>query len=166
MTRTNDQAQDRVGQASCRCGCGLHPPATSVRETESDVRRADGGRVPRHARRGAVLLLVICFIFLAGALAVLATTHSVQLARTTRQHDRSIVLRQMADSAYGWLAAQSDWRTALPTSLDIAGAAPDGTTGTVQLRIDEARPDVVIIEAQLNSMRRPQQHTTSFKLPS
>ncbi len=124
------------------------------------------GLPPRRARRGAVLVLVVFFIFLAGALAVLATAHSVQLARTTRQHHQSIVLRQMADSAYGWLAAQTDWRTVVPAVLDMKGLVPDGTSGTIRIRAHETQPDVVVIETQLTSAHRQRRHTTSFKLPS
>jgi Tfp pilus assembly protein PilV len=111
-------------------------------------------------------VLVVFFIFLAGVLAVLATSYSVQLARTTRQHHQSIVLRQMADSAHDWLAAQPNWRTVVPTVLDMKSLVPDGTSGTIRIRADEAQPDAVVIEAQLTTAHRQRRHTTSFKLPS
>ena len=124
------------------------------------------GRLPRHARRGAMLVLVIFVIFLAGVLAVLATAYSGQLARTTRHHHQSIVLRQMADSAYAWLAAQPDWRTAVPTVLDMKRLVPEGTSGTIHIRADETDPDVAVIAAELTTAHREGRLTTSFKLPS
>jgi len=101
---------------------------------------------PAHARRGAVLVLVLFVIVLASALAVLATRYSVELARTTRHHHEAILLQQMTDSAEAWLIARR--AEAPPTSvrLDAAGILPDGMSGQVTISPGTDRADTVTVE--------------------
>jgi len=123
------------------------------------------GRAPGGARRGVMLVLVIFFIFLAGALAVLATAYAVQLARTTRQHHESIVLRQMADSSFDWLVAQEDWRATLPAVRDMNDVVPEGTSGVVRMRADDTRPGTVVIEARIATTHHGRRYTTRLSPP-
>ena len=115
------------------------------------------------ARRSAVLVLVVFFIFLAGALSVLITANSVQLVRTTRNHHELILLRQMADSAHAWLAARSDWRADVPVVLDMKGAGGNSGSGRVSIHIDDELPEIVIVRVQLMLEGRQLSRTIRFR---
>ena len=118
------------------------------------------------ARRGVVLVLVVFFIFLAGALSVLITANSVQLVRTTRSHHESILLRQMADSAHAWLAARSNWRADVPVELDMKDTLGNGASGRVRIDVDKEMSGVVIVSARLMLGSRELSRTIRFRVPS
>ena len=119
-----------------------------------------------HARRGAVLVLVVFFIFLASALAVLVTANTVQLCRTTRHYHESILVRQVADSAHDWLAARSNWRADVPVVLDIKDTLGHGARGRVRIRADDERPEVVVVSVRLTLVNRQLSRTIRFRAPS
>ncbi len=117
-------------------------------------------------RRGAVLVLVVFFIFLAGVLSVLITANTVQLVRTTRNYHESILLRQMADSAHAWIAARPNWRADVPVVLDITGTLGDGASGSVHIHADDELPEVVVVNARLTLVNRQLSRTIRFRAPS
>ena len=117
-------------------------------------------------RRSVVLVLVVFFIFLAGALSVLITASSVQLVRTTRNHHKSILLRQMADSAHAWLAARSNWRADVPVVLDMKGTPGTGESGRIRIHTDDEMPEVVVVSVRLMLDGRQFSRTVRFRAPS
>jgi len=147
-----------------RCACPYHPHVRVVRATRH-VDRFTSARAPSR-RRGVVLVLVVFFLFLAGTLSVLITANSVQLLRTTRDDHESILLRQMADSAYAWVAARPNWREVLPVELGMTGALSDGSSGSIRIQVDEQRSGGVVVEARLTLIDRHLSRTTRFTAPS
>ena len=119
-----------------------------------------------HARRGAILVLVIFFIFLAGALSVLITANTVQLVRTTRSHHESILLRQMADSAHAWLAARPNWRADVTVVLDLKGKLGNDASGRVRIHADDELPEVIVVNVRLMLVDRQLLRTIRFRAPS
>jgi len=120
---------------------------------------------PPHARRGAVLVLVLFVIVLASALAVLATRYSVELARTTRHYHESILLQQMIDSAQAWLAETPNWREHVPVDLAFIADVTTGAGGDVRIDRDDDKPDMVIVTARLSLIDRELSRTVRFKAP-
>jgi len=135
-----------------------------MRQTRPADYPADSRTAP--ARRGAVLVLVVFFIFLAGALSVVITANSVQLVRTSRNDHESILLRQMADSAHAWLAARPNWREEVPVVLDMTGTLLNGASGQVRIHTDEETPEVVVVNVRLILTDRRLSRTVRFRAPS
>lgn len=102
----------------------------------------------RVARSGAVLVLVLFFIVLAGGLAVLMSGSASRLARTTRSQHETMLLRQLVESGNDWLRAHEESIGQATVALDGSGILPDGLSGRVTLTGDVAT-DRIIIQAEL-----------------
>ncbi|MFQ5589827.1 MAG: hypothetical protein ACE5HE_01565 [Phycisphaerae bacterium] len=118
----------------------------------------------RSRRRGAVLILVVFFIFMAGTLAALTTAGWVQLMRTNRHEHESILLRQLTDSAATWVRNGGDVRLAAPVTLDGKGILPADLSGEVYIALRSEGPGVVVITARLSLPNRELVRTT--RLPA
>ena len=122
-------------------------------------------------RRGAVLVLVLFFLVLAGSLSFLVTASSVQLVRTTRHEHESIVLRQLADSAEAWVSQHGglpggdkshSWAS---VTFHAGEILPEGICGSVRIRVDGELQNILVIRAQLSLPGRVASRTTRFPAP-
>ncbi len=132
--------------------------------------RTERDRVRRHyrgagARRGVVLLLVLFFIVLATALAVLLTANSVRFVRTTRNEHESMLLQQLTDSARAWVGIHGGPHAGTPVTLDGKDILLEGTSGEVKINVDGQVPNVIVIRAQLTFTGRQAVRTTRWAAP-
>ena len=132
-------------------------------KTEQDRVRQDDRRPT--ARRGAVLVLVLFFIVLATALAVLLTANSARIVRTTRNEHESMLLRQLTDSARSWVQVHGGPHADAPVTLDGKDIGPEGSSGEVRINVDERSPNVIVIRAQLTFTGRQVVRTTRWAAP-
>lgn len=102
----------------------------------------------RTARPGAVLVLVLFFVALAGGLAVLMSGSASRLARTTRSQHETMLLRQLMESGKEWVRAHEEFAGEATTALDGSGILPDGLAGRITLTGDVAT-DRIRIQAEL-----------------
>lgn len=113
-------------------------------------------------RGGAVLVLVLFFIVLATALAVLLTANTARIVRTTRNEHESMLLRQLTDSARAWAAARGGPQADSPVTLDGKDILLEGTSGEVRINVEEQSPNVIVIRAQLTFTGRQVVRTTRW----
>jgi len=139
------------------------PVSLTMMKTEQDRVRQDDRRAG--ARRGAVLVLVLFFIVLATALAILLTANSARIVRTTRNEHESMLLRQLTDSAREWVGAHGGPHADTPVTLDGKDIGPEGSSGAVTINVDERSPNVIVIRAQLTFTGRQVVRTTRWAAP-
>ena len=132
-------------------------------KTERDRVRQDDRRLA--ARRGAVLVLVLFFIVLATALAVLLTANSARIVRTTSNEHESMLLRQLTDSARAWVQVHGGPHADAPVTLDGKDILCEGSSGEVRINVDEQSPNVIVIRAQLTFTGRQVVRTTRWAAP-
>jgi Tfp pilus assembly protein FimT len=84
-------------------------------------------------RQAVTLVLLIFFIVLVAALAALMAASTSQLVRTTRYEHESIVVRQLAESAFALVRTRTESPAMEPITLGGIDVLPDGTTGEVHV---------------------------------
>ncbi|MFH1107575.1 MAG: hypothetical protein V1790_00030 [Planctomycetota bacterium] len=111
------------------------------------------------------MVLVLFFIVLATALAVLLTANSARIVRTTRNEHESMLLRQLTDSARAWVQVHGGPHADTPVTLDGKDIGPEGSSGEVRINVDGQSPNVIVIRAQLTFTGRQVVRTTRWAAP-
>lgn len=113
-------------------------------------------------RGGAVLVLVLFYIVLAGSLSVLLSASMARLVRTERSAHEFIVVRQLLDSGRAWAEAHRDALAAEPVTLSAEALVGEGKTGSVTMRIDPNHPGELIVEVHVVTHSREIRRTVTF----
>ena len=111
------------------------------------------------------MVLVLFFIVLATALAVLLTANSARIVRTTRNEHESMLLRQLTDSARAWVQVHGGPHADTPVTLDGKDILLEGSSGEVKINVDEQSPNVIVIRAQLTFTGRQAIRMTRWAAP-
>ncbi len=140
-------------------------PRDSTANERTGARDGRTTALPQRTRRGVVLLFVLAYMFLVGALMVTMAGGLAQFSDTARQARTSILLRQLTDSALDW-AEQHDevWMRETEITLDAAGLLPPDASATVRLQSQPGsgtRTSTILIEARLEMRSRSYTRTVS-----
>ncbi len=121
--------------------------------------------IQRHGptRRGAVLVLALFFIVLAGSLSVLLSGSLARMVRWERAGHESIVLGQLLDSGRAWADAHREAPAGGDVVLSAEALIAEGKTGTVKVSIDPTSPGEIRVEARVTSREREVFQTAKYR---
>ncbi len=97
-------------------------------------------RTARPRRGGFVMIILLAFVALAGALIVLTAQSTSQLSSSIRRERESIALRQLLSSATAWVQVHGDrLREGEVLALDASTILDEQPSARVTIRLQTAR---------------------------